>query len=130
MRTLVIHQESATVVPLFDGGESYGDAMAFSGRITGPDGLDGIIAGVLHTARLHDDAESDRVGTAVFSFGDDDSISVGGITSYHSDQSISSAGTRRTGAVIGGTGQFIGAKGTRESVRNEDGSWTHTFTLL
>lgn len=130
MRTLVIHQEHATVVPLYDGGESYGDAMAFEGPITGPDGLAGVIAGVLHTARLYDGQGSDRVGSAVFRFGGDDSISVAGVTSYHPDQSISTTGTRRDGAVIGGTGQFIGAKGERESVRNEDGSWTHTFTLL
>ena len=130
MRTLVIQQEHATVVPLFDGGESHGDAMAFEGTITGPDGLVGVIAGVLHTARLHEGRESDRVGSAVFSFGGDDSISVAGVTSYEPEQSISTAGTRRAGAVIGGTGQFIGAKGERESVRNEDGSWTHTFTLL
>jgi hypothetical protein len=130
MRTLVIRQEHATVVPLFDGGESYGDAMAFEGPIAGPDGLAGVIVGVLHTAHLHEGTGSDRIGTAVFSFGGDDSISVGGVTSYQSDQSVSAPGTRRPGAVIGGTGQFIGARGERESVRNEDGSWTHTFTLL
>lgn len=130
MRTLVIHQDHATVVPLYDGGESFGDAMAFEGPISGPDGLVGVIAGVLHTARLLDGTGSDRVGSAIFRFGGDDSICVSGVTSYRPDQSISTAGTRRDGAVIGGTGQFIGAKGERESVRNEDGSWTHTFTLL
>lgn len=74
--------------------------------------------------------DADRVGSAVFSFGGDDSISVTGVASYQPDQSVLSAGIRRDGAVIGGTGRFLGASGQVESVRGGGSSYTHTFTLL
>lgn len=130
MRTLVIHQDHASVVHLTQGGESHGDAMAYEGPVTGPDGLSGVVAGVNHTARLDGADHAFRVGTAAFRFDGDDSISVSGVVRYAPDQAYSTAGTRHVSAIIGGTGRYLGARGQLESVRNADGSFTHTFTLL
>lgn len=130
MTTLVVRQGHATVVHLTDGSESHGDAMAYEGDITGPDGLVGVIAGVNYTARLQEGAQSDRVGMAIFSFAGDDSICVSGVVRYQPDQVYSNTGARHVSTVAGGTGRFIGARGQLESVRNDDGSFTHTFTLL
>ena len=130
MPTLVIHQESATVVHVTDGNEDHGDVMTYEGVVTGPDGLRGVIVGVNSSARQHGDTHWDRVGMATFSFDGDDSLCVSGVVRYETDQVQTASGARHVSAVIGGTGQFIGARGELVSVRNPEGSFTHTFTLL
>lgn len=130
MRTLVIHQEKANVVHLGRPDERYGDVLAYEGTITGPDGLEGIIAGVQHTARQHDETQWDRVVQATFSFAGGDSLTVHGLIRNGTDPASELSGDRYVRAVVGGTGQFIGASGQVESVRKEDGSYTHTFTLI
>ena len=47
MRTLVIHQAQANVVHLTDGDEDHGDVMTYEGDVTGPDGLEGVIVGLV-----------------------------------------------------------------------------------
>lgn len=130
MRTLVIHQAQANVVHLTDGDEDHGDVMTYEGDVTGPDGLEGVIVGLVNSARRHGDTHWDRIGMAAFRFGGDDSLSATGVLRYEAQQSQSHAGARHLSAVVGGTGQFIGARGQLESVRNADGSFTHTFTLI
>lgn len=130
MRTLVIRQEKATIVHLGKQDERHGDVMGYEGVITGPDGLVGVIAGVQHTARQHDETHWDRIVNATFSFAGDDSLTVHGVIRNGTDPASSQSADRYLRAVVGGTGQFIGASGQVESVRNEDGSFTHTFTLL
>ncbi|MBI1349496.1 MAG: hypothetical protein GC156_00085 [Actinomycetales bacterium] len=130
MRTLVIHQAQANVVHVTDGDEVHGDVMTYEGDISGPDGLEGVIVGINNSARRHGETHWDRVGMATFSFAGDDSICVSGVLRYESNQQYSHAGSRHVSAVVGGTGQFIGVRGELASVRNDDGSFTHTFTLL
>jgi hypothetical protein len=130
MRTLVIQQEKATIVHLGRPDERHGDVLAYEGSITGPDRLAGVIAGVQHTARQHDETQWDRVVQATFSFEDGDSLTVHGLIRNGTDPASSQSSDRYVRAVVGGTGQFIGASGQVESVRKDDGSYTHTFTLL
>lgn len=130
MRTLVIRQEKATIVNLGRPDERHGDVLAYEGAITGPDGLTGVIAGVQHTARQHDETQWDRVVNATFSFDGGDSITVHGLIRNGTDPASAQTGDRYVRAVVGGTGQFIGASGQVESVRSDDGSYVHTFTLL
>jgi hypothetical protein len=40
------------------------------------------------------------------------------------------AGAAQLRAVVGGTGDFIGARGQVATTRNDDGSYRHEFTLL
>ena len=40
------------------------------------------------------------------------------------------ANTEQVRAVIGGTGTYIGARGQVTTVRNDDGSYEHSFELL
>lgn len=130
MRTLVITQAKATIVHLGAPDERHGGVLAYEGEVSGPDGLVGVIAGVQHTARQHDDAHWDRVVNATFSFAGDDSITVHGVIRQGADPASTQSAERYLRAVVGGTGQFIGASGQVESVRHEDGSYTHTFTLV
>jgi len=130
MPTLVIHQESAEVVHVTDGNEDHGDVMTYEGVLTGPDGLRGVIVGVNNSARQHGGTHWDRVGMATFSFEGDDSLCVAGVVRYEADHVKSATSVRHVSAVIGETGHFIGARGELESVRNPEGSFTHTFTLL
>jgi hypothetical protein len=130
MSTLSIHQEPATIVHDFDGVEGHGDVITYHADVTGPDGLQGVLVGVQNSARQHGDAHWDRLGTATFRFEGDDSLSVCGVIRYEADELHSKPGMRHIRAVVGGTGQFIGARGEVVSVRAEDGTFTHTFTLL
>jgi hypothetical protein len=130
MQSLVIHQEPANVVHVTDGSEDHGDVMTYEAEVTGPDGLAGILVGVVNSARAHGGTHWDRIGSATFSFEGDDSLCVMGLLTYEADQVHSHPGTRHLRAVVGGTGRFIGARGEVASVRSADGTFTHTFTLL
>ena len=130
MSTLIIHQEPAFIVHDADGNEDHGDVITYHADVTGPDGLLGVLVGVQNSVRQHGDEHWDRLGVATFRFEGDDSLSVCGVIRYEADQLHSTAGARHLRAVIGGTGQFIGARGEAVSVREENGTFTHTFTLL
>ena len=130
MHTLVIQQSVANVVHLVDGDESHGDVMTYEGDITGADGLEGVIVGVINSARRHGDTHWDRIGVATFRFGGDDSLCTNGVLRYEAGASRSHEGARHVSAIVGGTGRFIGARGQLESVHNDDGTFTHTFQFV
>ena len=88
------------------------------------------LVGVQNSARQHGDAQWARLGTATFRFEGDDSLSVCGVIRYEADQVHSTTGMRHVRAVIGGTGQFIGARGEAISVHDAESTFTHTLTLL
>jgi hypothetical protein len=51
--------------------------------------------------------------------------------SVYPEQSVEMAiNNPQVRAVIGGTGDFIGARGQVTTVRNEDGSYEHSFEIL
>jgi hypothetical protein len=58
-----------------------------------------------------------------------DSLIVNGTAKYQPKKKQMEVGDPQLRSVTGGTGAYEGAKGTASTVRNEDGTYTHTFEL-
>lgn len=141
-RTLVIEQDAPSLASF--GGPAAADTtggdgvispkvLAFNARITAPDGTEGVLIGYLLTADLPDASGEgqieERIGTLVYAFGSDELIVSGG-TSYPAAEAEMQADEPQLRAVVGGTGDYLGARGEVVTVRNTDGTYTHTFTLV
>lgn len=134
VRTLVIRQEDPILqgVDLTQTGATVGDLLFFEAVITDEAGTVGELLGSLATAQLpspNSQTIEERLGNLVFSFGDDTLVVIGA-TEYPSDQSEMRASLPQVRAVVGGTGRFLGAGGEVTSERMDDGTYTHTFTLV
>ena len=131
-RTLIIEQD-APALASYGGPAGILKVLAFDARITDPDGTEGVLFGYLLTADLPDasgEAQTEeRIGTLVFTFGTSDLIVSGG-TSYPATGAEMQADESQPRAVVGGTGDYLGARGEVVTVRNTDGTYTHTFTLV
>jgi hypothetical protein len=133
--TFKVRQELPVLVTVDIGteGASHADMLAFEALITHDDGTAGILRGILTTVDIPDgagDVLEDRVGQLVFDLGDGSMIVVSGASVYP-EQSVEMAiNNPQVRAVIGGTGDFIGARGQVTTVRNEDGSYEHSFEIL
>jgi hypothetical protein len=133
-RSVVIRQEAPVLVDIGveEQGKSVGDLLYFEASVTDADGNRGTLIGSLATVRLTDAnlAEiEERLANLVFRFGDDMLIVSGG-SEYPSDQSEMQAGAPQLRAVVGGTGRFFAARGEVVTERMEDGTYTHTFSLV
>ena len=121
------------VVARAETGASPGDMLAFEASITHEDGREGVLRGLLVTVDIPDatgDLLEDRVGQLVFDLGEGNSLVVAGASVYESQADEMTPGAPQVRAVVGGTGQYIGARGEVETIRNADGSYEHVFTLL
>jgi hypothetical protein len=129
-RTLVIEQGAPALVAY---GDDVARGLAFDATLTDPDGNEGVLIGNLLTVDLPDpgsDGElEERIGTLVFTFGDDELVVIGG-TSYPAADAEMAAGEPQLRVVVGGTGAYRGARGEVVTTRNADGTYTHLFTLL
>lgn len=141
-RTLVIEQDAPALAsyggpagtgPTGDDGTSILKVLAFDARITDPDGTEGVLFGYLLTADLPESGgegqTEERIGTLVYTFGTSDLIVSGG-SSYPATGAEMQADEPQRRAVVGGTGDYLGARGEVVTVRNTDGTYTHTFTLV
>lgn len=132
---LVVTQQAPTLVDidLSSEGKTVGDLLAFTAPITAEGGTSGNLIGTLVTIDLADPATGDlleeRLGNLVFDFADGTLVVAGG-TEYPASDREMQAGEPQTRAVTGGTGTYIGSRGEVITERNDDGSYTHTFTLL
>lgn len=132
---LVLIQEAPelTTVDLGSEGASLGDLLMFEAALVGEDGLNGNLIGYLLTADLPDDdgqVMEERIGSLVFNLGGDTSIVVHGGSVYPDGGVEMATGTGQVRAVIGGTGDYIGARGQVTTTRNEDQTYEHHFELL
>ena len=71
----------------------------------------------------------ERMLTAVFDL-PDGQISVLGVSYYFEGDELLPAGEPVTRAIVGGTGEYVGIDGEVTTVRNEDGSYTHTLRII
>ncbi len=134
MPTLVVHQAVATIAREGSakaadelGGQSY-----YNAEISVDGEPRGVLFGELRTLRVYegdDGATWDRQGIATFRFSPRDTIVVAGVVTYPAGQMHSPNGKPFWRVITGGTGEFAGAHGEVESVRSEDGTFTHTFSL-
>ena len=107
--------------------------LAFEARITDEDGREGVLRRLLVTVDIPDEAGDlleDRVGQLVFDLGEGDSLVVAGASVYETEADEMTPGAPQVRAVVGGTGQYLGARGEVETIRNADGSYEHEFTIL
>jgi len=134
MAMLVVHQLPANAVRSTHTTEGHlGDTSSFSAELTIDGKPSGAVMGRLETVHLHESesgAEWNRASMAVFQFTPTDTIVVVGVVNYPAGTLHARAGVPFVRAVVGGTGTHLGARGELSSVRSDDGTFIHTFTLL
>ena len=128
--TFLVDKPLLTHINLGDTANSHGDAIAYeqvlrdsTGKIVGEvlgwgvtvDIVDGDSANPIHI--------SDRIGTAIFKFDDENQIIALGGTTYHKGEQLMKVGISLKRAIIGGTGKYKGVQGEVTTYRNEDGSY-------
>ncbi len=136
-RTFVLTQQPPTLHPidLHIEGASVADMVLYEASIAGELGESGLLTGFLITADVPDaetnDLHQDRLGQLSFDLGNGTSLVVAGEAIYPSEDVEMTADAAQVRAVVGGTGDFLGARGQVETTRNDDdGSYRHEFTLL
>ena len=116
-------------------GKSVGDVVSFAPPVSRDGKVVGLVIGALTTAILPDEgllAEEveQRIALVVFRLGPDDTISVLSDSVYPVDQREMKPGDPHVRAVVGGTGEYIGARGQVTTTRNSNGTYIHEFELL
>ena len=133
-RTFKIYQEKPylTHLDLGSQGNSHGDMLAFEGAVTGENGVKGMIQGILITVDIAegDDVTEDRVGAVYYDFGGGNSLAVAAHVVYKDKSPLIEPGVPQVRAVIGGTGDYIGANGQITTIRNADGSYEYLVELI
>ena len=71
----------------------------------------------------------ERMLTAVFDL-PSGQISVLGVSYYTEGDELLPEGEPVTRSIVGGTGDYVGIDGEVTTVRNADGSYTHTLTII
>ena len=135
-RNFVLTQQPPALHPvdLHIEGASVADLVLYEATITGEQGESGTLTGFLITADMPDaetgDVYQDRLGQLSFDLGDGNSLVVAGETIYPGEDVEMMPTAEQLRAVVGGTGDFMGARGQVETTRKEDGSYRHEITLL
>ena len=138
-QTFVVQQAPPTLVSIDLGvpGGTRGDVIAFDAAIsvTDTDGLSGTLSGLITTVDIEEGSTvvQDRIGELVFDFGNTGTLVVSGKSVYPYDATGTeqmSPGNPQQRAIVGGTGQFLGALGHVDTVRNEDSSYSHTINAV
>jgi hypothetical protein len=115
-------------------GASVADVLLYEATIAGEQGEAGILTGFLITADVPDaetgDVHQDRLGQLFFDLGNGNGLVVVGEAIYRGEEAEMTPNTAQLRAVVGGTGDFMGARGQVATTRNDDGSYRHEFTLL
>lgn len=124
----------SNVVDLDPPGPSLGDRLEFTVPLTMDGKPAGEMTGVLTTTRLGKGTgasavKEERTGVMTFRFNDSDSITVNGASRVKPGKREPDAGDPQVRDVVGGTGAYLDARGTLRSVRNDDASYTYTFSL-
>ncbi len=124
----------SNVVDLDPPGPSLGDRLEFTVPLMMDGKPAGEMTGVLTTTRLGKGTgasavKEERTGVMTFRFNDSDSITVNGASKVKPGKRAPEVGDPQMREVVGGTGVYLDAEGTLRSVRNEDDSYTYTFSL-
>lgn len=137
-QTLTFIQEKPllTHVNLGDTSHDHGDGMAFEAVLKDTAGTEvGEVLGWMVTVDIVDgDAANpvyitDRIGTMVLKFDEENKIIASGGTSYKKGEKEMNIGTPQKRAVVGGTGKYKGIKGEVTTIRNKDGIYKHVLSV-
>ena len=125
-----------THVNLGDTAHGHGDGMAFETVLKDTTGTAvGEVLGWLVTVDIVDGDSAnpvhitDRIGTMVIKFDDENKIIASGGGSYNKGEHVMKLGTSQKIAVVGGTGKYKGVKGEVTTTRNEDGTYKHVLDV-
>ena len=134
--TFIQDKPLMTHVNLGDSAHGHGDGMAFESVLKDTTGTAvGEVLGWMVTVDIEDGDSAnpvhitDRVGTMVIKFGDENKIVAAGGTSYQKGEQEMKSGIKQKRAVVGGTGKYKGIKGEVTTTRNEDGTYTHVLDV-
>jgi hypothetical protein len=134
--TFIADKEFLTHVNLGDSAHGHGDGTAFEGVLKDTAGATvGEVLGWLVTVDIVDGDStnpvyiSDRVGTMVFKFDEDNKIVASGGVIYRKGEQQMDIGIAQKRAVVGGTGKYRGIKGEVTTSRNEDGTYKHVLDV-
>jgi hypothetical protein len=133
-RTLVVQQEPPSFVDIeVDAkGRRVGDLYVFGARVTDSEGRKGSLIGTLLVVDIPDNKTGNlyetRIGDLTFTLGSDQLL-VKGATVYPFKEKEMRVNQPQVRAIIGGTGQFVGQDGEVTTVRNANGTYTHTMRL-
>jgi hypothetical protein len=125
-----------TSLNLGDSAHGHGDGTAFEGVLKDTAGATvGEVLGWLVTVDIVDGDSAnpvyitDRVGTMVFKFDEDNKIVASGGVIYRKGEQQMDIGIAQKRAVVGGTGKYRGIKGEVTTSRNEDGTYKHVLDV-
>ena len=134
--TFIQDKPLLTHVNLGDTSDGHGDGMAFEAVLRDTAGtVVGEVLGWMVTVDIMDGDSAntghitDRIGTIVAKFGDENKIVAAGGTSYQKGEQEMKSGIKQKRAVVGGTGKYKGIKGEVTTTRNEDGTYTHVLDV-
>jgi ABC-type Fe3+-hydroxamate transport system substrate-binding protein len=137
-QTLTFIQDTPlmTHVNLGDTAHAHGDGMAFEAVLKDTTGTPvGEVLGWMVTVDIEDGDSAnpvhitDRVGTMVIKFDDENKIVSSGGTSYKRGDKLLKLGVVQKSAIVGGTGKYKGIKGEITTTRNEDGTYKHLLDV-
>jgi hypothetical protein len=134
--TFIQDQPLLTHVNLGDSAHGHGDGMAFEAVLKDTTGTAvGEVLGWMVTVDIVDGDSAnavhitDRIGTMVLKFDDENKIIASGGTTYHKGEQVMKLGIAQKRAVVGGTGKYKGVKGEITTSRNEDGTYKHVLDV-
>ena len=113
-------------------GHSDGDILFFKAALVAETGRNAVLEGYLTTigeANAKDHVE-DRFSHMIIDFGKGSTIIVEGRSAYTDVDTEMVKNVPRLRAVVGGTGDYIGARGQISTVRNDDNSYDHSIELV
>lgn len=112
-------------------GWSAGDVVTYTGAFVADDGRSGRVSGELHAVAMpgDDSVAHHHAGLGLFDFGDGDSIVVAGASPMADPEGAVAAGAETVGAIVGGTGAYVGARGEIRTTGTADGSVRHLLSL-
>jgi len=125
-----------THVNLGDTAHGHGDGMAYEATLKDTTGTTvGEVLGWMITVDIMDGDSAntahftERIGTMVIKFDEENKIIASGGTSNHKGEQVMKLGIDQKRAVVGGTGKYKGIKGEITTSRNEDGTYKHVLDV-
>lgn len=134
--TFYLDKPLLTHINLGDSANSHGDAIAYeqvlrdsTRKVVGEVLGWGVTVDVLDGDSANPIQISDRIGTAVFKFDEENQIIALGGTTYHNNEKLMKVGISLKRAIIGGTGKYKGITGEVTTYRYDDGSYKQVLDV-
>lgn len=122
-----LHQSTVDLGPR---GKSGGDVYVFDGPLLDSDETETIGSVYGTQTSIAEDSDTETVQAMItYDFRDGNRLTIGGIGKYPRGDLGLVEGQAFERPILGGTGDYAGARGTVTTVRRSDGSYEHTFEI-